>query len=52
MSRVHREGLQVKGAGVRGFQRTSRTTKVRTDPKWATTLVRSLLVLTNRGIAR
>jgi hypothetical protein len=26
--------------------------KVRTDPKWATTLVRALLVLTNREVAR
>ena len=26
--------------------------RVRTDPKWATTLVRALLVLTNREIAR
>lgn len=25
---------------------------VRTDPKWATTLVRALLVLTNREVAR
>ncbi|MFG2683373.1 transposase family protein [Streptomyces sp. NPDC048392] len=27
-------------------------TKVRTDPKWATTLVRALLVLTNREVSR
>ncbi|MCX4537470.1 transposase family protein [Streptomyces sp. NBC_00841] len=26
--------------------------KVRTDPKWATVLVRALLVLTNREVAR
>ena len=26
--------------------------KVRTDPKWATTLVRALLVLTNHEVAR
>ncbi|CAM5649976.1 transposase family protein [Streptomyces purpurascens] len=26
--------------------------KVRTDPKWATTLVRALLVLTNREVSR
>jgi hypothetical protein len=26
--------------------------KVRTDPRWATALVRALLVLTNREIAR
>jgi hypothetical protein len=26
--------------------------KVRTDPKWATDLVRALLVLTNREVAR
>ncbi|WP_229885075.1 hypothetical protein [Streptomyces tanashiensis] len=26
--------------------------KVRTDPKWATALVRALLVLTNREVAR
>lgn len=26
--------------------------KVRTDPKWATTLVRALLVLTNREVTR
>jgi hypothetical protein len=27
-------------------------TKVRTDPKWATALVRTLLVLTNREVTR
>ncbi|WUT49323.1 hypothetical protein OG929_43090 [Streptomyces pseudovenezuelae] len=26
--------------------------KVRTDPKWATALVRALLVLTNREVSR
>ncbi|MBB4928008.1 hypothetical protein FHR34_007103 [Kitasatospora kifunensis] len=26
--------------------------KVRTDPKWATALVRALLILTNREVAR
>ncbi|MGW1538263.1 transposase family protein [Streptomyces aureus] len=26
--------------------------KVRTDPRWATALVRALLVLTNREVAR
>ncbi|WP_267883812.1 hypothetical protein [Streptomyces cellulosae] len=26
--------------------------KVRTDPKWATTLLTALLVLTNREVAR